>query len=100
MKRTFQQQIDENISTHLSLIDLSNTLEKVITLLSKKIKNGGKILLCGNGGSAADAQHLAAEFLVRLRPEINRSPIPAISLAQDTSTITACGNDFSFEDVF
>ena len=100
MKRTFQKQIDENISTHLSLINLSNTLEKVITLLSKKIKNGGKILLCGNGGSAADAQHLAAEFLVRLRPEINRSPIPAISLAQDTSTITACGNDFSFEDVF
>ena len=47
---------------------------------------GGKIFLCGNGGSAADAQHLAAEFLVRLRPKVNRKPIPAISLA----TITRC----------
>tara|TARA_B110000858_G_C17389485_1_gene287531 strand:- start:116 stop:259 length:144 start_codon:yes stop_codon:yes gene_type:complete len=45
--------------------------------------------LCGNGGSAADAQHLAAEFLVRLKPNINRNPIPAIALALDTSTISA-----------
>ena len=44
--------------------------------------------MCGNGGSAADAQHLAAEFLVRLKPNINRNPIPAIALALDTSTIT------------
>ena len=57
-------------------------------------------MLCGNGGSAADAQHLAAEFLVRLRPNINRNPIPAISLAQDTSTITACANDYSFNTLF
>ena len=61
---------------------------------------GGKILFCGNGGSAADAQHLAAEFIVRLRPHINRNPIPALTLAQDTSTITACGNDYSFDDIF
>jgi D-sedoheptulose 7-phosphate isomerase len=78
--------------------------EKEIKLISKKIftqiKKGKKILLCGNGGSAADAQHLAAEFLVRLRPHVNRKPIPAISLAQDTSTITACGNDYSFNDLF
>ena len=58
------------------------------------------MLFCGNGGSAADAQHLAAEFLVRLRPHINRSPIPALTLTQDTSTLTACGNDFSFDDIF
>ena len=57
------------------------------------IKSGSKILLCGNGGSAADAQHLAAEMLVRLKPQNNRAAIPAIALAQDTSTITACGND-------
>ena len=47
-----------------------------------------------------DAQHLAAEFLVRLRPNINRNPIPAISLAQDISTITACANDYSFNSLF
>jgi D-sedoheptulose 7-phosphate isomerase len=57
-------------------------------------------MLCGNGGSAADAQHLSAEYLVRLRPNVNRKPIPAISLAQDTSTLTACGNDYDFSDVF
>ncbi len=54
----------------------------------------------GNGGSAADAQHLAAEYLVRLKPKVNRKPLPAISLAQDTSTLTACGNDYTFDDIF
>lgn len=75
-------------------------IEDIIDAIVNRIINGGKILLCGNGGSAADAQHLAAEFLVRLRPNVNRQPIPAISLAMDTSTITACGNDFSFEKLF
>lgn len=73
-----------------------NMGEKIIfSLLS-----GNKIMLCGNGGSAADAQHLAAEMLVRLRPENNREGIPAIALAQDTSTITACGNDFGYEALY
>ena len=64
------------------------------------LKKGNKIFICGNGGSAADAQHLAAEFLIRLRPKINRRPYPVISLAQDTSTLTACGNDIGFENIF
>ena len=64
------------------------------------IQNGGKIMLCGNGGSAADAQHLAAEMLVRLRPNNTREGIPAIALAQDISTITACGNDFGYETLY
>ena len=55
-------------------------IEMIIEIICQKIINGGKILLCGNGGSAADAQHLAAEFLVRLRPNIYSPPIPAISL--------------------
>lgn len=66
----------------------------------KSIKNNGKIMLCGNGGSAADAQHLAAELLVRLRPLNNREGVAAITLAQDTSTITACGNDFGFDTLY
>jgi D-sedoheptulose 7-phosphate isomerase len=57
-------------------------------------------LLCGNGGSAADAQHLAAEMLVRLRPDVNRDGVPAIALAMDPSSMTACGNDYSFEVYF
>jgi D-sedoheptulose 7-phosphate isomerase len=56
--------------------------------------------LCGNGGSAADAQHLAAELLIRLRPEITRQTLPAIALAMDSSTLTACGNDLGFEVIF
>lgn len=68
--------------------------------VSKSIVRGNKILLCGNGGSAADAQHLAAEMLVRLRPKNNREAIAAIALAQDTSTITACGNDFGYDFLF
>ena len=66
----------------------------------ESIVNGGKLLLCGNGGSAADAQHLAAELVVRLRPTYNRRGLPAISLAMDTSTITACGNDYSYDMLY
>jgi len=64
------------------------------------IQKGNKIMLCGNGGSAADAQHLAAEMLIRLRPNNNREGVPAISLAQDTSTITACSNDFGYDNLY
>lgn len=81
----------------------SNQINKIVLMsqiISNSILNGGKLLICGNGGSAADAQHLAAELLIRLRPNINRKSYPAISLAQDTSTITACGNDYSFDDIF
>lgn len=66
----------------------------------ESIINGGKLLLCGNGGSAADAQHLAAELVVRLRPAYNRRGLPAIALAMDTSTITACGNDYSYDMLY
>lgn len=69
-------------------------------IISNSISNGGKLLLCGNGGSAADAQHLAAEFLIRLTSDVNRESIPALSLAQDTSTLTACINDYGSDDVF
>ena len=68
--------------------------------ITRSIESNGKIMLCGNGGSAADAQHLAAEMLVRLRPMNNREGIAAIALAQDTSTITACGNDFGYEKLY
>lgn len=77
--------------------------EQIVNLAmacSDAIAGGGKLMLCGNGGSAADAQHLAAEFLVRLRPRVSRRPIAAISLALDPSSLTACGNDFHYENYF
>jgi len=93
-------QLQENIKIHNSILNMSNDIIDIIKTIQKKLKSGGKILFCGNGGSAGDAQHLAAELLVRLKPNINRSPMPALTLTQDTSTLTACGNDYSFDDIF
>ena len=90
----------EKNNLNLDLLKLNNKIEKIIKIIYKKLSLGGKIFLCGNGGSAADAQHLAAELLIRLRPNINRNPIPAISLAMDSSTLTACGNDYDFKYIF
>jgi D-sedoheptulose 7-phosphate isomerase len=64
------------------------------------LASGGKLMLCGNGGSAADAQHLAAELLIRLRGEVNRPGLPALALATDTSSLTAHGNDYAFETYY
>lgn len=75
------------------LIDIGN-------LIVSSILQGGKVLICGNGGSAADAQHLVAEFLIRLTSQVNREGIPAISLLQDSSTFTAAINDFNPIDLF
>lgn len=96
--KIFEESINvKNIILHDRLIDV---LSRMGEILASSIQNGNKLMLCGNGGSAADAQHLAAEFLIRLRPEINRAGLPAIALAQDTSTITACGNDFGYECLY
>jgi D-sedoheptulose 7-phosphate isomerase len=69
-----------------------------LSLLERGIRAGGKILLFGNGGSAADAQHIAAELVIRYK--IDRAPISAIALSTDTSALTACGNDWGFEAIF
>ena len=100
MESQFKQEINNTILLKQKLFTLEQQVNKAINKISKTIKNNKKVLLCGNGGSAADAQHLAAEFLVRLRPKVNRKPFPVITLAQDTSTITACGNDLGFENLF
>lgn len=76
--------------------DISKAIDHIINALNKK----RKILLCGNGGSAADAQHLATEFVIRLSPNVKRAGIPAIALTTDTSTLTAGANDLGFENVF
>ena len=79
---------------------LLDTIAEITDLTTSCFNSGGKVFFCGNGGSAADAQHLAAEFLVRLRPKVNRQPLPIFSLAMDSSTLTACSNDYKFEDIF
>ena len=73
-------------------------IEKIAKAFCSTLKNGGKIIFCGNGGSAADSQHLAAEFVGRFKKE--RRPIPALSLTTNTSTLTAISNDYSFKRIF
>ena len=98
IKKLFKESI--NIKQEILNSNILNVIERMGDEISHSIKNGGKMMLCGNGGSAADAQHLAAEMLIRLRPNYNRQGVPAIALAQDVSTITACGNDFGFDHLF
>jgi D-sedoheptulose 7-phosphate isomerase len=69
-----------------------------LSLLEERVRAGGKILLFGNGGSAADAQHIAAELIIRYKGD--RAAIPAIALTTDSSALTACGNDLGFEALF
>ena len=71
-----------------------------VDLLVKAFKDGKKLLLCGNGGSAADCQHIATELMIRLSRDIKRPALPAIALTTDTSNLTAGGNDIGFENVF
>lgn len=77
---------------------LSSEIEELASRVLETLAAGGKILFCGNGGSAADAQHLAAEYVVRFARE--RGPMAAIALTTDTSVLTAAGNDYGFDVVF
>ena len=92
--------IEESVSIKKKLLLQEKKIQQIIKIIHNSILLGGKVMICGNGGSAADAQHLAAEFTVRLRPKVNRAPIPAISLSADPSTLTACSNDYGFKKVF
>jgi D-sedoheptulose 7-phosphate isomerase len=78
----------------------SADISKAIDLIIKALNQKKKILLCGNGGSAADAQHLATEFVIRLSPTIKRPGLPAIALTTDTSNLTGGANDFGYDAVF
>jgi len=85
-------------------IRIADTMaEKILeaaNLISLAIENGNKVMLCGNGGSAADSQHLAAELVVRLTGKVNRNALPGLALTTDTSILTAASNDFGFDNVF
>jgi len=74
------------------------TMREMADGIVASLRQGGKLLLCGNGGSAGDAQHIAGEFVCRLM--YDRAPLPAIALTVDTSVITAIGNDYGYEDIF
>ena len=92
--------LDEHVEAfHLSFqSEQIDILERITHELLQTFRRGNKILLCGNGGSAADAQHIAAEFIVRFQRE--RKSFPAIALTTDTSVLTATANDYAYDKVF
>lgn len=93
--------LNESSETKLKIKDqLSDEILKAVDILVASYKNGNKLLLCGNGGSAADCQHIATELMIRLSHHIQRPALPAIALTTDTSNLTAGGNDIGFENVF
>jgi len=101
MTSFIQQRIEESVETKNKLLadeHLLQTIEKTSAAILQALKNGNKVLFCGNGGSAADAQHLAAEFSGRFY--INRKALPAEALHCNTSYLTAVANDYSFDVIY
>jgi D-sedoheptulose 7-phosphate isomerase len=86
--------------TRLAAERCDRDIAAAASAIATSLRSGGKLLLCGNGGSAADCQHIAAEFVNLLRRENLRGALPAIALTTDSSILTACANDFGFEEVF
>lgn len=102
MKQKIKNHFQESIEIKKKIVEKNVyfSISKMGNIAAERIEKGGKIFFCGNGGSAADAQHLAAELLVRLKPENNRKSLPAIALSLDISTLTACSNDYGFDKIY
>lgn len=98
MKKTITSMIEESIETKKKSMKLTPQIEEAANLVINALKNKRKILLAGNGGSASQASHIAAEFTGRYK--IERKGMPAISLSSDMSAITAIGNDYGFDAIF
>jgi D-sedoheptulose 7-phosphate isomerase len=103
MEKNIKEQIETIIRTHKKMVaefeaDGLETIAAAADTITKVLKQGGRVYVCGNGGSAADAQHIAGELVGRFERE--RKGLPAIALTTDTSVITSISNDYGFENVF
>tara|TARA_Y100001970_G_C14197885_1_gene839249 strand:- start:745 stop:1320 length:576 start_codon:yes stop_codon:yes gene_type:complete len=101
MIKSIKYEIEESIKVKNEILNnhsLLAQIEDLTNVILKSINNGGKIIFCGNGGSFADSQHLAAEFVARLR--FDRSPLPSVALGTNSSSTTAIANDYGYEEVF
>ena len=101
MKHLVQKQLQQSIANLQSVLadeNIADTLVTIAKLTADAMRSGHKLLVAGNGGSAADAQHLVAEFVVRLT--VNRHALRAIALTTDSSILTAAGNDYGFDHIF
>lgn len=93
-----ESHLREGAELRLRTVSIAGEIEQAAEAIARAFNSGGKLLVFGNGGSAADAQHIAAEFSGRF--EANRKPLPGIALTSNSSSVTAIGNDFGFEEVF
>ena len=103
MEEATKKIITETIEMHKQMVDdlqANNTqaIDDCAQLIIKSLRKGGTVYLCGNGGSAADAQHIAGEFVGRFKRE--RKALPAIALSTDTSVLTCIANDYDYESIF
>jgi len=99
MTKRIQAQFEESIAVKQAAVDtLPQTIELAGAQMAQCLRDGHKILSCGNGGSAADAQHFSSELLNRF--ELERPPLPAMALTTDSSTLTSIANDYSYDDIF
>lgn len=98
MSLTFQQNLDEHRDLFTRLEALAAPVEQAVQVIAGTLSAGGKLMICGNGGSAADSQHLAAEFTGRFIKD--RRPLAALALSTDSSALTCIANDYSFDEVF
>ena len=97
IKKEIRDSIDLKLNLYESLAQIE-LIKELVEICIAGLKSGNKIIFCGNGGSFADSQHLAAEFISKLR--LNRTPLAAIALGTNSSVLTAVSNDFGYENVF
>lgn len=98
MSEIVRRGLQEHLELFQGLCSLSPQIERAASLISEALRSGRKLMLCGNGGSAADSQHIAAEMTGRFVKD--RRPLAAMALSTDTSALTCIANDYSFDDVF
>jgi D-sedoheptulose 7-phosphate isomerase len=101
MKELIRKEIQNSIDVKMEVLNNTNIISQLETLVNdciSSLQNGGKIIFCGNGGSFADSQHLAAEFVSRLR--FDRAPLASIALGTNSSNMSAIGNDYGYDQVF
>lgn len=98
--KILNKKIKQSVAVTKSINKDKKKIFSLICKIEEVLANKGKLLICGNGGSAADSHHIATELLIRLKPKNNRKSIPIIPLDIGISTITACGNDLGFTKIF
>lgn len=100
-EKFFEESLNESAQIKLDILrSCREDVYKAIDIMKACIQSGGKVMFCGNGGSAADSQHLATEFIIRLSHDIKRPAMGAIALTTDSSLITAGANDIGYDNVF